>query len=237
VLNREEFPIYKDFVLTYAREHPLTLENEFRHTPIRESYLTFKQLPDSTAVKTVGTLSEVVADATNRLDFGTEVAGKKLAWQTSYFFKQQGLDSVPLEARLSALEYELERLADVAVNSPEIISEAIEEFRISVHPIFSELNSEIEQTMKTISRERAALDLMILRERIALDTLIIRERSALTEQARDIADTGIKNAFAEIHDIVKSVLFYALVALILILAIPFYLGYIAGKRASTQKNS
>lgn len=102
VLSKKEYPRYIEFVETYAREHPLRVESEFRHTPIREAYLTFKELPDSTAVQTVGTLSEVVADATNRFDYASEVAGKKFAWQTSLFLKEQGLDSIPLETRLAS---------------------------------------------------------------------------------------------------------------------------------------
>jgi len=237
VLTKKEFPQYQQFVETYAREHPLTLENEFRHAPIREAYLSFKEFPDSTAVQTVGTLSEVVADATNRLDFGVDVAGKKLAWQTSLFLKESGLDSVPLETRLARLEYELQQLVDVAQNSPEILATAIEDFRSAVHPIFQGLNSEIRRSMVSLALERRALDEMILRERIALDTIFQRERLALGLDAREIADTGIKNAFAEIHGMIKTLLFFGVIALIVVLGLPFYLGYITGKRARGQDKS
>ncbi len=236
VLTKKEYPRYREFVEEYAREHPLTLENEFRHTPIREAYLSFKELPDSTAVQTVGTLSEVVADATNRLDFSTDVAGKKFAWQTSLFLKEQGLDSVPLEVRLASVEYELQRLADVAVNSPEILSDAIEDFRNSVYPVFSDLNAQIDRTMVRLAVERRAMDELILRERTALDTLIVRERLALSREAREIADTGIKNAFAEVHGMVKSVLFFGILGLIVILGLPFYLGYLLGRRSRSRSD-
>jgi hypothetical protein len=232
VLDKKEYPRYREFVETYAREHPLRLENEFRHTPIREAYLTFKELPYSTAVQTVGTLSEVVADATNRFDYASEVAGKKFAWQTSLFLKEQGLDSIPLETRLARVEYELERLVEVAENSPEILATAIEDFRSAVNPIFKGLNSEISRAVVNLAVERRALDQMILRERIALDTMIQRERLALGLDAREIADTGIKNAFAEIHGMVKSILFFGVIALIVVLGMPFYLGYLTGKRAA-----
>jgi len=237
VLNKKEYPRYREFVETYAREHPLRIEDEFRHMPIREAYLEFEELPDSTAVQTVGTLSEVVADATNRLDFSTDAAGKKLSWQTSLFLKEQGLDSVPLEVRLAAVEYELQRLADVAANSPEILSDAIADFRNSVYPIFTELNYGIEQTMVSLARERLEIDRMILRERIALDTMIQRERLALSLEAREIADTGIKNAFAEIHSMLKSLLFFGVLGLIVILGVPFYLGYLTGKRSGNRNKS
>lgn len=234
VLNQKEYPRYKEFVETYAREHPLQIENEFRHTPIRDSYFAFEELPDSVAVKTVGTLSEVVSDATNRLDFSTDVAGKKFAWQTSLFLKESGLDSIPLEMRLAAVEYELERLADVAVNSPEILSDAIVDFRNSVYPIFSELNSQIDRTMLSLAVERRALDRIVLRERAAMDSLILRERLALSRDAREIADTGVKNALAEVHDMVKSVLLFGILGLIVILGLPFYLGYLLGKRTGKR---
>ncbi|MCO5725605.1 hypothetical protein [Robiginitalea marina] len=238
VLNKKEYPRYREFVETYAREHPLRLENEFRHTPIREAYLAFKELPDSTAVQTVGTLSEVVADATNRFDYASDVAGKKFAWQTSLFLKEQGLDSIPLETRLARVEYELERLVEVAENSPEILATAIEDFRGAVNPIFKGLNSEISRAMVNLALERRALDEMILRERIALDTIIQRERLALGLDAREIADTGIKNAFAEIHGMLKSILFFGVIALIVVLGLPFYLGYLTGKRAAgSEKDS
>jgi hypothetical protein len=238
VLNKKEYPRYREFVETYAREHPLRLENEFRHTPIREAYLAFKELPDSTAVQTVGTLSEVVADATNRFDYASDVAGRKFAWQTSLFLKEQGPDSIPLETRLARVEYELERLVEVAENSPEILATAIEDFRGAVNPIFKGLNSEISRAMVNLALERRALDEMILRERIALDTIIQRERLALGVDAREIADTGIKNAFAEIHGMVKSILFFGVIALIVVLGLPFYLGYLTGKRAAgSEKDS
>ena len=132
-------------------------------------------------------------------------------------------------------ESELERLADVAVNSPEILSDAIEDFRNSVYPIFSELNSQIDRTMVGLAVERRALDQLILRERTALDTLILRERLALSQDAREIADTGIKNAMAEVHDVVKSVLFFGILGLIVILGLPFYLGYLLGKRTGKRE--
>ena len=184
--------------------------------------------------RTVRTLSEVVADATNRLDFSTDVAGKKLGWQASLFLKEQGLDSVPLEVRLAAVEYELQRLADVASNSPEILSDAIADFRNSVYPIFTELNDGIEQTMVSLARERLEIDRMILRERIALDTMIQRERLALSAEAREFADTGIKNAFAELHSMLKSILFFGVLGLVVVLGVPFYLGYLTGKRSGNR---
>jgi hypothetical protein len=69
---------------------------------------------------------------------------------------------------------------------------------------------------------------------MALDTLVERERMALGLEAREIADTGIKNAFAELHKMLKSILFFGILGLIVILGLPFYLGYLFGKRTGNR---
>jgi len=65
VLPKGEYIEIKEFVEQHAKNTPLFMQKEFKHQSVRESYLRFKNIPDSTAVQTVGTLSEVVADASN----------------------------------------------------------------------------------------------------------------------------------------------------------------------------
>jgi hypothetical protein len=236
-LNKREYPRYKEFVEAYAEQHPLTAENELYYKPIRKDYLAFKQVPDSLAIQTVGTLSQVVADASNKLDYTSELAGKKLAWRTELFIKENGLDSASLEKRFGILENELMRLVNVAENSPEILSEAVEDFRYRVQPLFRGLNTRIEQAVSSLSRDRAALDRMILRERVALDTIIQREREAIVLEAKGIADSGIKSAMKEVNRMIRNVLFFVALALLIVLGLPFYFGYLTGKRSAKQKKA
>ena len=237
VLSIKEFPDYKAFVEEFAKQHPLQTEKEMYHEPIMNAYLGFKGISDSTAIKTVGTLSQVVADATNRIGFNAEVVGKRLGWQTEMLLKEQGLDSVSLETRLDILETELNRLADVAEDSPEILAEAIDNFYLKVLPLFQGVNSEVARAVQSLSRDRQAIDQMILRERMALDTLIAREREALGRDAREIADTGVKNAFSEIHKVIKTVLFYLVLILVIVLGLPFYFGYLTGRLSGKRRKN
>ena len=230
ILGENEFNRYKEFVEEYADENPLTLENELQYQTIREAYLAFEEIPDSAAIVTVGTLPQVVSNMSSNLDFTTEMAGKKLAWQTELFLKERGLDSIAFDSRIKQFEIELNRLATVAEESPEILSEAIEDFRRRMYPLFYDLNTKIELAAQSLSHDMKVLDTMVLRERIALDSIILREREAIAIEARAIADTGIKNAFDEIHSIIRTLLFYLVLVLIIILGLPFYLGYITGKR-------
>lgn len=235
LLSAKDFPRYKAFVENYAAEHQLSAENDLYYEPISQAYLAFKQLPDSAAVQTVGTLSQVMDEASNKLSFSSDVLSKKLGWQAELLLRAQGFDSIPVETRLNLLQHELNRLASVAESSPEMLSDAIRQFRETVQPLFTSLHTGLETALQRLSDNQAALDTLVLRERVALDSIIRRERQALTKEAKEIADTGLKNALDGFHKMLRTILFFAVLALVVVLGLPFYLGYITGKRAAKQK--
>ena len=230
LLDSRDYPRYKEFVESYAAAHPLSVEKDLMYDPIREAYMIFNDLPDSVGVQTVGTLSQVVDEFSNKISFSGEVLSKKLGWQAELLLKQQGLDSIPLETRLNLLQFELNRLVGVAEQSPEMLADAIKNFKENIQPLFQGLNSGIEAAMLRLSTDRAAIDSMVLRERTALDTILRREREALSKEAKEIADTGLKNALDGLNKMIRTILFFAVLALVVVLGLPFYLGYLTGKR-------
>ncbi|WP_299361758.1 hypothetical protein [Winogradskyella sp.] len=232
VLTNKEYSKIKDFVYQYANDTPLLLQKEFKHKSIRESYLKFKQIPDSTAVQTVGTLSEVVADATNRFGYYSDASGKRFNWKTEMILRERGIDSMDIEAKIAEVDKQFERLLKVAEDSPETIEDAIVEFKNNISPLFRNLNYEIGSAMRSLSSDVEDIDLMIKRERVALDSIIKRERIALSTKAQDLVDNGIENAFESLGKTIKGLIFYLILLFVVVSGLPFYLGYIAGKRKS-----
>ncbi|UOY05475.1 hypothetical protein L0P88_16145 [Muricauda sp. SCSIO 64092] len=230
VLPKSEYGTIKDFVEEYANNTPLLLQKEFKHKSIRESYLEFKRIPDSIAVQTVGTLSEVVADATNRFGYYSEASGKRLNWKTEMILRQRGIDSMDIEAKIAEIDRQFDRLIQVAENSPETIENAIKEFRNNIGPLFRNLNYEIGSAMQSLSSDVQSVNSMLQRERVALDSIIKRERSALTTKADTLVETGIENAFEGLGKTLRSLIVYFIILFIVVLGLPFYLGYIIGKR-------
>jgi hypothetical protein len=136
------------------------------------------------------------------------------------------------EAKMAEVDRQFERLITVAENSPETIKEAIVEFRYNISPLFEGLNYEIGSAMESLSEDLTSVDSMLLRERVALDSIIKRERVALTEKADTLVDEGIKTAFDSIGDTLSSLILYFILLFVVVLGLPFYLGYLIGRRKS-----
>ena len=171
-----------------------------------------------------------MADASNRFGYWSDASGKRLNWKTQLMLRQRGLDSMDVEAKIAEIEMQFDRLLEVAENSPETIKEAIREFRKNVSPLFQGLNYEIGAAMESLSADLQSVDTMLLRERIALDSIIHRERVALTEKADTLVEEGIENAFDGVGRLLRNLIIYIILLFIVILGVPFYLGYLLGKR-------
>ena len=236
VLEKKEFNKLKVFVEDYAANTNLFEQKEFKHKSIRESYLEFKEIPDSIAVQTVGTLSEVVADASNRFGYWTDASGKRSNWKLEKMLRERGLDSMDVEAKIAEIDRQFERLLFVAENSPETIKGAIVEFRNNISPIFRELNYEIGDAMKSLSSDLQSIDTMLHRERIALDSLIVRERQELSLKADELVETGVQNVFDGVRKTIRSLIIYFILLFVVVLGLPFYIGYLIGKNKAKAKD-
>lgn len=230
VLKPKEFDKIKSFVQDYANNTPLLMQKEFKHQSVRESYLIYDKIPDSTAVKTVGTLSEVVADATNRLGYYSDASGKRLNWKAEMILLEKGIDSVNIETKLKEIDRQFERLLVVAESSPETIEDAIIEFRKNIAPLFGSLNHEISSAMKSLSTDMRFIDSISQRERVAIDSIIKRERIALTTKADVLVETGIESAIDSVGKTLRSLIIYFILLFLVLIGLPFYIGYIVGKR-------
>ncbi|WP_299533947.1 hypothetical protein [Ulvibacterium sp.] len=228
VLSTGDFMAYQAFVTEYAKAHPLT-RGRLEHQTIKQDFLRFRDVPDSLGIQTVGTLSEVVADVSNKVDFSSDILGKQLKWHTELWMKEKGMDSIEFQKRVANFNVHVDRLLAIAENSPETLKKAIVDFVEGVDPLFKSLNHELGMAMLSLSEDRAAIDSMVKRERMALDSIIKRERLALAEEARTIAEIGVKNTMMEVRKTISTTLFYLLLIIIAVLGIPFYLGFLLGK--------
>lgn len=230
VLSRKEFDKYSAFVEEEAQQKPFKSINfEDLHSK-REAFLKLTNTPDSLAVETVGTLSEVVADFGNKISYSSDLTKKQLQWETQLYIIEKGLDTINFHNKIEKFQNQTNRLIEIAENSPEALDSALVSFRNQIDPVFAGLERGVSSSIIKLSRELTALDLMVERERIAIDSIIKRERKALTDEAHEIVEEGIKNTIAELQSTITTLAILGIIFIIIILGLPFYAGYLLGKK-------
>ncbi|MCX7548691.1 hypothetical protein OS188_12080 [Xanthomarina sp. F1114] len=224
----EEFIKHQNFAYQYADKYPIS-HNNLRHNSVRSEYVEFLKVPDSLAFTTVGTLSEVVSNFSDKLTYSTDAAGKQFKWNTELMLKEKGFDSVQIKDIMLTVEKKVDRLSDIAENTPEKLDMALKSFSNDMAILFYSLNNQIEFVSEQMSLERQAIDTIIRRERIALDSIIMREREAVVDQAGEISVRVMDEAMIHLKDLTGTILFYVVLLFAVLLFLPFALGYFAGK--------
>ena len=229
----ERFKQYQEFARHYAETHPFT-KNNVKHNSVRSECIDFLKVPDSLAFTTVGTLSEVVSNFSDKLSYSTQAAGKEFKWSTELMLKEKGLESLQIKNIMSTIESRVDRLSTIAENTPEKLNSALQSFSNDMRILFFSLNDQIELVSDRLSTERKAIDTIVMRERLALDSMVLRERKALSIEASALTVKVVDNVMAHIKELTGTILFYVVLLSVVLLFLPFAIGYFAGK--THQKN-
>ncbi|MEW2923282.1 hypothetical protein AB1A65_17565 [Muricauda sp. ANG21] len=230
VLTKKDFEKLALFVEEQARSKPITSYDFETISSVKEDYLKLTETPDSLSVRTVGTLSEVVSDLGSKLSYGSELTRKQLQWETLLYLKEKGLDTVDIQRKLQEFQEQTDRLITVAENSPQLLDSALINFRNQIDPIFMGLERGITSSMIALSNEFSEIDLLLERQRLALDSILQRERKIITEEAHLLMDSGIKTTMEELRKTIRTLTVLAIFLIIVILGLPFYAGYLLGKK-------
>lgn len=229
ILPWERYRDYSQLVYRYAETHPLT-NLRFTDQTLRKEYLEYKGLPDSSAIKTVGSLPQVVADWSNRLQFNSQSSVKSLKWNTEKMIAEQGWDTIDLDYRLQQVDEQLNKMLGRLDDLPNKLQGSIDTLSNRASDIMSRVENDLDETKWFIQSERISIDSMVQRERSALDTIVAREREAA------LADlSGITERTLEQIDGILWKLMLILILLVVILIVSFYImGYYQGRSQKKQ---
>ncbi len=234
LLSESDYINHKEFAENYAAKYPQK-DLSFYHNPVREEYQIFKRLPDSLSMQTVGSLSEVVADLTNKLTYTSENTGKQLQWNTELMLKKNGIDSLKIKQVSDSLGIKFNKLIVLAEESPELFKKALSDFQTDLAIFNERLNGSIVYSMNHLSQEREIVANRLKDERIAIDSIILRERIALSKEAEVLGGQFLDNSMNHLKEIIKTVLGYLILLLAVIIFLPFLIGYYTGKTFSKNK--
>jgi hypothetical protein len=216
-LPEREFKINEVFVNEYVQMHQLH-DITFARESAFSGWKDYRGIEDSVAVTTVGSLPQVLDDFASRTLIYGEQIPQMTSWRADLFVKNNQLDSLKIRESLDTLTVLMERFAIIAENSPQLIDSALQNLSTHMKPVLENIDRQRLETLEALSLERAALS-----------ETIRRGRMELTADAERISNDLVEKAMTHVRKMINSILFFGLLIIIVVLGIPFTLGFIVGR--------
>ena len=235
VSSGRDYNVYKKFVEQYAEDHPF--EDVFFN---RGSILTEVNAAlgnaDSIAVNTVGTMPEAVSDLSSRMNDYSNNIPKMARWRTQAYLYEAGIDSVDIKAVMDSINLLTSRISYIAENSPELLDSAIMKLNKELTPLVNRLDKKWSETLWKMGEERIALMESLDEQRLALSETVAEEREVIMADLNVLAKELVEQSWVHIKELIVKSLFLILLILIVMLGIPFGLGYLTGKTLKLKKS-
>jgi hypothetical protein len=215
--SAKEYSEYLAFVDDYVSHHHLE-DILFRRESTFPALKRHLGIPDSVAVSTVGTLPQVMDNFASSTMIIGEQFPKLTSWKTKLYLKDTGLDTLNVQEHLDSLTVLVDRLASVAENSPQLIDSSFKNLSTHLLPLLKNIDQQRLETLSALGMERAALS-----------ESIRQGRMEITADFERISKDLLDSALTHIRKTINSILFFAVIILIIVLGIPFTLGFIVGR--------
>lgn len=234
VTSSAEFGPMERFVFDFADSFPLR-SLAFEREPILAHWNTFRGDAILKETPTVGTAPEVASDLSERVSlFGRQIPDE-IRWRTQLFAIESDYSIEDLRKMLDRVDAELQRIATVAENSPELARESVRELREGLLPLIEELDGKWRATLDALSAEREAIAESLTAERQAVTVTLKEERAAVMADAHRIATEVTDKSWQEAQKALHKILIGQVVVTIVVLGLPFLFGFIAGRAVGRRR--
>lgn len=213
----------KCFVDSIRKNEPYQSLSFYKESVYHDWY-RYQNIPDSLIDVNNGTLAQVLSDFSTRMGVGSEQIFRQAKWNGELMYKQSDLDSLNIQEMSNNFDNRFDELIIVLKNSGRTMQEDTKIFRKDM--VFLRRNFDAKfDSIFSISRS----ELAILRDSLR------SERKAIMSDIDQTSNKLVKTALSELRIIINDILFYVLLILIVILFIPFALGFITGKNIERKK--
>jgi len=220
---KKEYKDAKHFVDSIRVNEPFTSYDFYRET-LHDDWYAYKNIPDSIANASAGTLAQVLSDFSTKMAVGGEQTLYQSQWATELMLKKSSLDEIDLQKMSDDFNKNLDKMATILQNS----GVQMQKDAVVFHRDFKLLVQNLNQNLDSITLF-AAKEMAIFRDSISV------ERKAIMLELDETSNKIVKTAMEEIRMLVKDILFYLIIILIVILLIPFALGYMTGRVFTKNK--
>lgn len=168
----------------------------------------------------VGTIAEVTADMGDRFGSQSEQLLSSIGWSKDLLEIQFRQDSIRdrLAAQLDSLEGDFRRMVGVMEGLPELTDEVMAGFNERVAELVYTINGGIDNAFADLDRQRTEVQ-----------RYITRERESLVGQAQRAVDDAVQATLDRVPGLVGQLLLYIVLFALVMLGLPFVLGFWLGQ--------
>ena len=173
-----------------------------------------------------GSISEVMADVSDRVGSQTRQLANSVGWSRQMLEIRMQQDSLRsrVEGQLDSLERNFGRLVAVAEHLPGLSEQLLEELNLQAGQLIGAIDSSMASAFDDLDRQR-----------VEIQHYVSTEREALVGQVQQAADEAVQHALERIPAVIGRLLFYVVAALVVLLGLPFLVGFwLGGLRARRQ---
>lgn len=235
VLHQDRYALMERFVEQYVRENPMS-ENSSEGSNTTLAWIEYLRANGIEHAYVTGSISEVLADINDRVSGQTQQLSGSIGWSGDILEMQFQQDSLKgqLTARLDSLERNFDRMVSVAENLPAITDRMLADLNRQVSQLMGTMNASVALAFESLDHQRAELQ-----------HYVSQERKELVVQLRDAGDEMVSSLLDALPGVIGKALFYIVLSLLLLLGLPFGLGFWLGgvrerakeKKARKEKNS
>lgn len=225
VLTPQRYSLMENFVNDYVVQNPAEGDGMSQVN----TTLAWLEYLKSNGIKHAypsGSISEVIADIGDRMDGQTQQIGNTLGWSKDILELQLQQDStrMRLESQLDSLERNFNRMVLVMENIPEISDFAITTLSQQMQMVIYSLNASVDLAFESIDSQRAELQKFISSER---ENVIVDVSKA--------TDSAMQTLIDGLPAVMGKVVFWIILLVVVVLGLPFGVGYWIGSLRERSK--
>ncbi len=234
LMSQSDFATNKAFIKQYVAANPL-FDITFPRVSAFNDWLKYRNIGEFEAVKTFGSVPEVMSDMSDRMAMLAGQTPKILGWKAELFALHSNINSAEVQQTLKDISETSARFQALMAQSPQMMSELAVDLRHELTPLLAQLDASAERNLAQLSVERQALEKMVERERMALEQMVDRERQAVAKEADALVQRTVAQVFEEITNVLKSLILYIVLFLVVVFFAPLGLGVWLGKRIGMKQ--
>lgn len=216
-LDADRYALMREFVERYLRDNPPAEGIAPADTSLAWiEYLEEKGIDNS---YNTGTIAEVLSDVSDKVTGQSRQLSNSIGWSKDLLelqFEQDSLRS-RVGRQLDSLQRNFDRMVVVAEHLPEISDRMLGELREQATQVINTLNYSLDNAFQNLDRQRDALQ-----------HYLSAERQAVIDQLQHAADNTVQSALDAVPGLIGKAVFYLVLGLLVLLGLPFLLGFWLG---------